>query len=213
MRAPGPPLHPSGPEGRHLLRDELLHGEYHRHNLVQRLLDWLWRRLEGGVGAASGTSVITTLVTMLVVAMLVVGLFLLLARVRRDRRRRKRSAAVLTDERLSAAELRLRAERALAQGRYAEAVAEAFRALAVREVERGLLVDLPGTTAREVAVSLATSFPPLGDRVRGCADLFDAVRYGDGPATHDDAAGVLALDDELAGQPVRAHAHAGAGLS
>ena len=99
MLSPVPPLQPSGNEGRHLLRQELLHGEYHRQHLLQRLLGWLWRRLQGGVGAASGTSVVTTLVTMLVAAVLVVGLVLLLSRVRRDRRRRARSAAVLPDDR------------------------------------------------------------------------------------------------------------------
>ena len=50
MAPPGPPLRPSGEEGRSLLRGELLHDEYHRQHLVQRLLAWLWRRLEGGVG-------------------------------------------------------------------------------------------------------------------------------------------------------------------
>jgi hypothetical protein len=41
MLTPGPPLQPSGDEGRRLLRDELLHGEYHRRQLLQRILGWL----------------------------------------------------------------------------------------------------------------------------------------------------------------------------
>ena len=60
---------------------------------------------------------------------------------------------------LTAAELRARAERALAEGRYGDAVVDGFRALAVRQVERGRLDDLPGATAHEVAVALAAEHP------------------------------------------------------
>ena len=89
MLAPGPPLQPSGDEGRRLLREELLHGEYHRQHVLQRILDWIWRRLQGGVGVASGSSWISTLVIMLVAGLLLVGLALLVSRIRRDRRRRE----------------------------------------------------------------------------------------------------------------------------
>jgi hypothetical protein len=198
MLAPGPPLQPSGDEGRRLLRDELVRGEYHRH-LLQRILGWLWRRLEGGVGAASGTNGVTAFVTMLIGAVLLVGLVVLLSRVRRDRRQRAAVQAVLPDDRPSAAELRQRAEAALVDGRYADAVTDGFRALAVRQVERGRLHDQPGATAHEVAASLATSYPSHGVRVGRTADLFDATLYGDHPAGHDDATGVLELDDALAG--------------
>jgi hypothetical protein len=199
MLAPGPPLQPSGDEGRRLLRDELAHSEYHRQHLVQRLLAWLGRRLEGGVGAASGTSWVAALLTMLVAAVLLVGLALLLSRIRRDRRQRERPEAVLTDERVSARDLRRRAETALADGRHADAVVDAFRALAVRQVERGRLADLPGTTAHEVAATLAGSYPDHSARVGRGADLFDATYYGDRPASRADAAGLLELDDALAG--------------
>jgi hypothetical protein len=198
MLAPGPPLQPSGDEGRRLLRDELVRGEYHRH-LLQRILGWLWRRLEGGVGAASGTNGVTAFVTMLIGAVLLVGLVVLLSRVRRDRRQRAAVQAVLPDDRPSAAELRQRAEAALVDGRYADAVTDGFRALAVRQVERGRLHDQPGATAHEIAASLATSYPSHADRVGRTADLFDATLYGDRPAGSDDATGVLELDDALAG--------------
>jgi hypothetical protein len=199
MLTPGPPLQPSGDEGRRLLRDELVHGEYHRQHVLQRLLAWLGRRLEGGVGAASGTGWVTTFVTMLVGALLVVGLVLILSRVRRDRRERAGARVLLPDNRPTSSELRRRAEDALATGRYADAVVDGFRALAVRQVERGRLQDLPGTTAHEVAASLATSYPPHGDRVGRTADLFDATLYGAHPAGPQDAAAVLDLDDALSG--------------
>lgn len=199
MLAPGPPLQPSGDEGRRLLRDELVHGEYHRQHLLQRLIDWLWRHLQDGVGAASGSSGVTAFVTMLVAAALVVGLALLLTRVRRDRRTRVRADAVLTGDRASADELRRRAEAALAEGRHADALVDAFRALTVRQVERGRLSDQPGATTHEVAASLATSYPTHGGLVGRSADLFDATLYGHHPARPEDAHDVLDLDDALAG--------------
>jgi Domain of unknown function (DUF4129) len=199
MLVPGPPLQPSGDEGRRLLRHELLHGEYHRHDLLRRMLDWIWRRLEGGVGAATGANWVSTLVTMLVAALLVVGLTLVLSQVRRERRARQRADRVLGHRRPSAAELRRSAESALAQGRNADAVVEAFRAIAVRQVERGRLVDRPDATAHEVAEVLASSYPRHGERVGRGADLFDATLYGDHPASPDDATTLLALDDDLAG--------------
>jgi hypothetical protein len=106
---------------------------------------------------------------------------------------------VSAGELLTAAELRRRAERALAEGRHAEAVVEGFRALAVRQVERGRLEDLPGATAHEVAAAVGAAHPGERDRVDRTALLFDEVRYGDRPATRDQAAEVLALDDALTG--------------
>lgn len=194
-----PPLDPSGDEGRSLLRRELLHHEYHNQHLWQRFLDWLGRVFDRGVGAASGTSGATTFATMLVVALLVVGAVLLLSRVRRDRRTRAAAVAVLPDDRPAAAELRRRAEAARAEGRFAEALVDAFRALAMRQVERGPLDDRPGATAREVAARLAEAFPEQGGRVGHSADLFDATLYGAHPVTRDDADDVLGLDDTLAG--------------
>ena len=75
---------------------------------------------------------------------------------------------------------------------------DAYRALAVRQVERGRLDDTPGATAHEVARALAAEYPHQRPRVDASAALFDAVLYGDRPASRDQAAGVLALDDELA---------------
>jgi uncharacterized protein DUF4129 len=199
MLLPPPPLHPSGAEGRRLLRAELLHGEYHRANLFQRLLDWLGRRLDGGVGAASGSSWATTLATMAVVALLVIGLVWVLSRLGRDRRRRAESEALLPEHHESAAELRRRAEAALREGRNDAALVDAFRAVAARQVERGRIDDQPGATVHEVAARLAATYPAHEGRVGRTADLFDATMYGHRAASHQEAADAIALDDTLAG--------------
>jgi len=117
---------------------------------------------------------------------------------RQDIKRAK--ASVFTEETITAAQLRARAEAALADGRTEDAVADGFRALAVRQVERGRLADTPGTTAQEAARALAGEYPGLRARVGGSAELFDAVIYGDRSATRDQAVDVLELDDELKGR-------------
>jgi hypothetical protein len=199
MLTPGPPLAPSGAEGRSLLRAELLKKEYHDQHLWERLLAWLGRLFHRGVGAASGSSPATVFLTMLLVALLVVGLALLLSRVRSDRRVTARTESVLADDHPSASLLRRRAEDALREDRYDDAVLDAFRAVAARQIERGELDDQPGLTAREVSLRLASSHPRLADDVRRAADLFDATLYGHRPATRDDAVTLLSLDDSLVG--------------
>jgi hypothetical protein len=194
-----PPLDPSADEARSWLRRELLHQDYHRANPVQELLTWLERQVGRGIDAASAAPPLSTFAAMIVLLLLLAGLAWLASRARRTARARVEPAAVLGEEAVTAAELRARAEAALAAGRHEEAVVEAFRALTARHVERGVLEESPGATAREVAGTLSSDYPDQASRVVGSAALFDLVRYGERPATREQAAGVLALDDDLAG--------------
>lgn len=193
-----PPLDPSGAEGRSLLRRELLAPEYHEQNLLERLQNWLQRRVDGGVNSASDAPALQTFATMLVVLLLVAALAFVISRARRTARVAQERRSVLTAEEISADQLRARALAALAEGRHEDALVDAFRALTLRQVERGRLDDTPGATAHEVAAILAAEYPHQRPRVDAGAQLFDAVLYGDRTATHDQVAGVLALDDELA---------------
>lgn len=193
-----PPLDPSGDEARSWLRRELLHPEYHQQNVVEQVITWLQRQVDRGVEAASKAPPLSTFAAMLVFLLLVGGLAWLLSRARRTARQAATAGPVLTDETVTADQLRRRADAALAEGRHAAALVDGFRALAVRQVERGRLDDLPGATAHEVADALATAYPEQRQRVGGSAALFDQVLYGDRPATREQATGVLALDDELA---------------
>ena len=194
---PDPPLDPSGSEARGKLRRELLRPEYHDQNLLQRFLDWMIRKVSSGIDQASQAPPLSTFMAMLVFVALVLGLAWLASRARRTARDRDPKPAVLTDEVISADELRARAEAALEAGRFEEAVVDGFRALAVRQVERGRLADTPGATAHEVADTLATEYAAMGDRVRASALLFDGVLYGDRPASREQAQTVLTLDDDL----------------
>ncbi len=195
----GRPLDPSPDEGRSLLRRELLHPRYNDQDLLDRLLNEIQRRISGGINAASNIGALSTFVAMLVLVALLVALGLLLSRAQRTATADNRARAVLTEEVVTAAELRRRAETALSEGRYGESVVEGFRALAVRQVERGRLQDSPGTTAHEVSLALAETYPHQRARVDRSAALFDAVLYGDRSATHGQAVDLLSLDDEMAG--------------
>ena len=192
-----PPLDPSGDEARSALRRELLQAQYHDQNVVQRIIDWFDRRLGGLIEATSASPAISTLLAMVILVVLVLGLALLLSRARRTARAAQEQRSVLTGEVVTARELRARAEAALAQGRFEDAVVDAFRALTVRQVERGRLADAPGATAHEVARSLADEFPGQGARVSAAAAIFEQVLYGDRSADRAQAASVLRLDDDL----------------
>lgn len=195
-----PPLEPSPDDATSLLRRELLHPEYHESNVLERVVDWLNRLVSGGIDAASQAPPLSTFAAMVAFLLLSLALGWLVSRARRTARVARVRGGVLGERTVSAAELRARAEGALAEGRNADAVVDGFRALAVRQVERGLLEDRPGATVHEVAATLAATHPEQRDRVDGSAALFDAVLYGDRPATRDQAVGVLALDETLAGR-------------
>jgi cbb3-type cytochrome oxidase subunit 3 len=190
------PLDPSPGEARSWLQRELLDPEYHQQNVVERLVTWLERHLDGGLATAG---LLSTAAAILIFLLLLGALAWLLSRIQRTRRARTATGPVLSHEVVTAAELRARAEAALAEGRPEEALVDGFRAMAVRQVERGRLDDSPGATAHEVALLLATEYPQHGAAVGDNALLFDLVLYGDRPATTEQATGVLILDDELAG--------------
>lgn len=198
MILPDPPLDPSPDDARSALRRELIKPDYYEGNLFQRLIDWLQRLLDKGVGAATDLPPLQAFAAMLIFLLLVAALVWLAGKARLNARAPREQRSVLTDEEITASGLRARAEAALADGRHEDAVLNAFRALAARQVERGRLDDTPGATAHEVAGVLAREFPERRQRVDGAAALFDSVLYGDRPASREQALDLLALDDDLA---------------
>lgn len=192
-----PPLVPSPDDARADLRRELLGQEYQQ-DLLSRILGRLRREFLEALDAAAGISVAGAAAALVVLFGLALAFIWLLTRARAQ------AAApgpgpLLGEEAVAAAELRRRAEEALADGRYADAVVDGVRALTVRQVELGRLEDVPGATAREVAGWLADAAPPLRTRLDDLATTFDGVLYGKEPAAADDVRRVLALDDDLAG--------------
>ncbi|KRA38254.1 MULTISPECIES: DUF4129 domain-containing protein [unclassified Nocardioides] len=198
-----PPLDPSGDEARGQLRRELAHPEYYDANLLERISDWLDRLINGSVSTASDAPLLTVVVAILVALLLLAGMILIVSRARRTARADQAPTAALTDEVITADQLRARAEAALAAGDPGAALIDAFRAVAVRQIERGRIDDVPQATAHELAGALAVTFADHGPALRRGADLFDQVLYGDRPATVEQARDLLALDDRLAGRTAR----------
>jgi hypothetical protein len=199
--AAAPPLDPSPDEARSLLRRELVHPEYHDRNVLQQVLDWVDRFVTGSIDAATQAPPVSAFAAMVAFLLLALGLAWLLSRARRTARMARPRGAVVDDLSVSAGELRARAERALSEGRHEDAVVDGFRALTVRQAERGYVEDLPGATAHEVAVAVGAAHPAHRGRVTGSAAVFDQVRYGDHPATATQVVAVLELDDDLRGRP------------
>lgn len=198
-----PPLDPSGDEARRLMRRELADPKYYQDNLFQRLGDWLQRLIDKTVEGAAGSGPLSWLVLTAVVLGLVAALALVVSRARRTARAERPGTAALTDEVISADELRARAEAALAGGDASAALVDAYRAAAVRQVERGRIEDVPQATAHELARALAVAFVQHTTAIHHGADLFDQTLYGEREATPEQARELLALDDALAGRAAR----------
>lgn len=201
----GPPLDPTPDDARGALRGELLRPDYQR-GLFERLLDWIARQLDGAQQSVASSGPLTTFAALLVTLLLAVAVGLLLSRARRTARSRRADEAVLADVATSAAELRAAAQQAVVAEQWGEALVLGFRAMTLEQVERGRLADQPGATAAEVARALAAEHPEgphLAERLREAAARFDAVRYGDRPATAEQAGAVLALDADLRGRRTR----------
>ncbi|MCX6402236.1 MAG: DUF4129 domain-containing protein [Propionibacteriales bacterium] len=198
-----PPLDPSGDEARDQLRRELAHPEYYDANLLERITDWLDRLINDSVGAASGAPPVALAAAVMVGLLLALGLILIVSQARRTARADRTITPALTGEAVTADELRARAVAALAADEPEAALVDAFRATALRQIERGRIEDVPQATAHELAGALAARFTDHGNALRRGADLFDQVLYGDRPATADQVQDLLALDDTLSGRAVR----------
>ncbi len=194
-------LDPSPDEARRLVERELARPEYPHPSLLDRFWDWLSERVAELSAQAVGSEV-GILLALVAGGVVLAALLAALSRVGRERRAVREAPGVL-DVALSARSLRERAEHAVREERYDDAVADATRALARRCVERGLLDDSLGRTSHEVLAELGERFPALADDLAGAADLFDRVVYGARSASRDDATEMLDLDDAVrAARPV-----------
>ncbi len=192
------PVDPTPAEARSWLRREMLDPDYHQGDLLQRILRWIGRVLDDGIAVAERTPPLSLFAAMLVVLGLVLGLVWLLGRADRSPGRRPGETPLVDDPSLTAEQLRSRAEAAYAEGRWEDALVDAFRATATRQAERGRLEDLPALTAHEVGEALAAAHPDRTTQVREVTRHFDEVLYGDRAGEQAWADAALALDDALA---------------
>jgi len=191
-----PALRPDPDTARAWVERELRRPEYHR-SLLQRLTTWLddlLRQLQDAAGQAGGLSAVVAVALTVALLALVVALAV---RVRRDPVVDRGGDPALGTGTVPPAQHRQSAERALAAGRFEECLVEAFRAVAARATERGVLEERPGRTAHELAAELAPVHPAHAADLALVSRSFDAVFYGGRPAGADDARAALDLDDAL----------------
>lgn len=165
--------------------------------IAQAIGDFLTQLLSGPVGG--GWSPLLGLIVLLVIAGLVVGGLLIWGRPRLAHRVAGGSSLLFgDDETRSAAQLRASAAAHAEAGRWDQAVAERYRALARGLEERDVLDALPGTTARALATRAAEYFPGQAAGLQAGAAAFDDVRYLRRRGTAEMYAAVAATDDEIA---------------
>ena len=117
---------------------------------------------------------------LIAVALLITAVGVVVWRVGLPRwRRSRRDATVEVDSTRAAADYRTLAEEAAQRGDWAAAVRDRFRAL-VRELEVQTILDVrPARTAWEAAYLASRSLPGCTEALRGAAEAFNAVVYGD----------------------------------
>jgi hypothetical protein len=192
----GGPIRPDPSAARTWLERELSRPEY-RQSPVERLLGWLGDRWDALQAAALGASPLSTGAAVLLLVVLAVLVGLVAARVRRAPPGVPAAGPVLGSASVSAQEHRRGAEAAMAAGDHDRAVVEAFRTIAARAVERGLLEERPGRTARELATDLDPVLPAHADELTRASALFDQVFYGHRSAVAGEPSTLLDLDDAL----------------
>ncbi len=192
-------LHPEPDRARALLRRELLDPDYHQDSLLQRVSDWLDRLFGQATGVATAGGWLSMIAVVLVLFVLLGVVTLLATRVQRSGHTPTATPGALPEVRLSAAQHRDQADRALNVEDHSTAAVEAFRAVVMRLVESGHLDDRPGATASELAREIARLRPDLDAAVRSGANQFDQVLYGEHTVTGAAVRALLDLDDALAG--------------
>lgn len=201
LRSDDPPLDPSSGEGRRLLADELSKPEYSTQEsplrrAIRVVLDWFSGLFDGAAGdAISLWWYAGAALALVVILVLIVWALTRLQPARRATR--DEEGGVFDEVGVSAADYRHRARAARDAGDFATAVVDGYRAVASGAIERFVLDDLPGMTAREIATAMAGPFPDEGGALIDAATVFGAVRYGGIAASRADADTVLGLEDRL----------------
>ena len=199
------PVDPDAPVAQRWLIRELAKSPYQQskpgplQDLLDRFLDWLQSLLPrtGPSGALPDLSGLLPALLVLGVIVLLVVAFVVFGVPRLNRRSRGTGELFGDDDERDADTLRRDARRAAAEGDWATAVVELFRALARRLDERAVISSFPGTTARGFAQRAGEAFPAAADRLAACAVDFDAVRYLDAPGAAEQWERIQALEAEL----------------
>lgn len=203
MRSDDTPLTPDRDEARDWVLGELSRREYQESKpswfdkLASGLWDWL-TSLE--ITATDGQQGIGLLVLILVIAAVIVTAFIIFGRPALARRSRVATAIFGEDDARTAAHMRADAQAHASQGRWTEAIADLFRAIARGLADRAVVHMAPGTTAQDFAVKAGRAFPTSAADLAHAAEIFDSVRYLDHEGTQQHYESLVRLDRALQGQ-------------
>jgi hypothetical protein len=189
-------LFPGTGTARDWMREELSGREY-RPSLSERFWHWVQDLFDRVRDASVGAGGFNPVVALIILALVIALAALVLSRLRANPAGETTAGALFTEARMSAADHRVLAQRALARGDWDTTVVESMRALAAGLFERGLVVEETGATAHEISATAGQSFPAERDRLERAAVSFDETRYGERPATEPGAREILALEEEL----------------
>ncbi len=172
------PVDISREDAQRLARLELAKPEYTRQedSLVARILSWIGERVQDALNAAGDVSPLAWFGLLGIV--LLVALAAVAVRRRTGALTRSASEALFEGRERSAADHRRESERLADAGAYAEAVRERLRAIVRDLQERGIVDDLPGRTADEIAREAGAALPSAAADLRSAARVFDDIWYG-----------------------------------
>ncbi|MBW3068875.1 hypothetical protein CWT12_09165 [Actinomyces sp. 432] len=172
------PATPDADTARRAAEKELAKPAYHHAaTLWERAWRWLAEHLDPRGAVPGVPSWLSVLIVVVLVLALVVALGVMFTRITWARRARRAHGVLFEDDR-DASALTRAANAAAAQGDWATAVIERFRAVVRTLDERGALEDYPGMTAHEAAGLAARPLGELAAEMDEAARLFDSVRYG-----------------------------------
>ena len=165
---------------------------------ISAALQWLARRIEDLLRAASGVSPGGGWGLLVIVVLLVVVVIAVRRRFGPLARTTAVPGAVLGVTEHTATEHRRLAAEHAAAGRYDDAVRERMRAIVRSLEERTLLEPRRGRTAGDAAREGGRALPAAAGALHDAARRFDETVYGGRPADADTAERMRAADDEVA---------------
>ncbi|MCW2649576.1 MAG: hypothetical protein JWR32_552 [Mycobacterium sp.] len=170
---------------------------YPRESIEQRFSDWLndfiYRLVVKGSSMPGGWLTIGVLLTLIAVAVVIA------VRIGRRTMRTRRGVdyQLFGAAEFSAAEHRASAERFAGEGNWAAAIRHRLRAVARQLEENGVLNQVPGRTANELARDAGQSVPGLRSELARAAMSFNDVAYGERPGTEAAYRTIADLDEQL----------------
>ncbi|MGW4483452.1 DUF4129 domain-containing protein [Amycolatopsis sp. NPDC004368] len=167
-----------------------------RPGLLQQVAHWLGEKFSELLANLSGVPG-GPLGLLLVIGLLIVLIVVVRLRVGKVARAAQAARHVFSGRRRSADEYRKAAEQAAAQGQFADAVRERFRAIVRGLEERALLDSRSGRTADEAATEAGALLPGLAADLAAGAREFDDVHYGGRPGTEAAYRALTDLDDRV----------------